>query len=257
MRILLSNDDSVHAPGLAVMHDELKKLGQVTVVAPTEEKSTTGHNLTLHKPLRLIRMKNGFHAVSGSPADCVLVGLKELFKGKPDVVVSGINRGANLGQDVFYSGTVSAAREAAMLGIPALAISLAIDFNTAHGEENLHYKTAAKLLVKVIQKYDVTSLPKGTLLNVNAPDLPLSRVKGIQVARQGFRKYSSAILKRVDHRGRPYYWVGGKYLGFHRDPGGDCHVVDQGYASVTPLQLDCTHDGVMEELGEVWSVAQK
>ena len=128
MNILLSNDDGVHAVGLKILYDELKKIGKISVVAPLEEKSTTGHSLTLHKPLRLIKMPNGFNGVSGSPADCVYVGIREVLKELPDIVVSGINRGANMGQDVYYSGTVSVAREACILGIPAFAVSIAVDF---------------------------------------------------------------------------------------------------------------------------------
>src|SRR6185312_2638743 len=143
---LLSNDDGVHAEGLKILQKELQKLGQVWVVAPLEEKSTTGHSLTLHKPLRMIPMGNRFYGVNGSPADCVYLGIRQVLGGLPDLVVSGINRGANLGQDVYYSGTVSAAREACILGIPAVAVSLAIDFKKARlrEESELHYETASK-----------------------------------------------------------------------------------------------------------------
>src|SRR3954468_20428069 len=140
MRILLSNDDGIHAEGLRVLYQELKKLGQVWVVAPLEEKSTTGHSLTIHKPLRMIPMGDQFYGVSGSPADCVYLGIRQVLKKMPDLVVSGINRGANLGQDVYYSGTVSAAREASIRGIPALAVSLAVDFQRPRPEEQLHYE---------------------------------------------------------------------------------------------------------------------
>src|SRR4051812_9193765 len=147
MRILLSNDDGVHAMGLKVLQKELKKLGDVWVVAPLEEKSTTGHSLTLHKPLRLIEMGPRFYGVSGSPADCVYLGIRQVIGKMPDLVVSGPNRGANLGQDVYYSGTVSAAREACILGIRSLAVSLAVDFAKQSTEDDLHYETAAKTAV--------------------------------------------------------------------------------------------------------------
>lgn len=258
MRILLCNDDSVHARGIQVLYESLSKLGQVTVVAPLEEKSTAGHSLTIHKPLRLIHMRKDFYGVSGGPADCVQVGIHELFKKKkPDLVVSGINRGANLGQDVFYSGTVSAAREACIMGLPAMAVSLSIDFYHPKPEHQLHYETAGALAVRVLKHLERKgkrkfALPEGTLLNLNSPDLPLSKVKGISLARQGFRYYSGEILKRRDHRGKDYFWVGGGYDGFQKEEGTDCHAVDQGFASLTPLRLDTTYHEYLLEMMEAW-----
>ena len=253
MRILLCNDDSVHARGIHVLYEYLSKLGEVTVVAPLEEKSTTGHSLTIHKPLRMMKIKDSFYGVSGGPADCVHVGVSQHFgKRKPDLVVSGINRGANLGQDVFYSGTVSAAREACIMGIPSLAVSLSIDFYKPKVEEKLHYETAASLAVKVIRRFtnggkSKVQLPPGTLLNLNSPDIPLKKVKGISLARQGFRHYSSTILKRRDHRGRDYFWVGGGYGGYLREKGTDCQAVEEGFASLSPLRLDTTdHEYILE-----------
>jgi 5'-nucleotidase len=248
MRILLSNDDGVHAPGLKILYEELKKLGTVKVVAPLEEMSTTGHSLTLHKPLRLLSIDKDFYGVSGSPADCVYLGLRHIMKGTPDIIVSGINRGANLGQDVYYSGTVSAAREGCILGIPAYAVSLNVDYKSRKVESKLHYLTAAKIAVKVIQEYQKKGLPKYTLMNINVPDVPMNRIKGIVPARQGFRHYSSAVLRRTDHRGKDYFWVGGQYQGFAKDPGTDCALVDQGYVALTPLKLDVTDMSFLEEM---------
>lgn len=256
MRILLCNDDGVHARGLEVLYAYLKKIADVTVVAPTEEKSTTGHSLTIHKPLRLSSVRKDFYAVNGSPADCIQVGVSQLFKRPPDLVVSGINRGANMGQDVFYSGTVSAAREAVTFGLPAMAVSLSIDFYDPKPEKQLHYETAAALAVKVIRhfagKKKKITLPPHTLLNLNSPDLPLRKVKGISLARQGFRHYSTKILKRRDHRGKDYFWVGGGYKGYHVEEGTDCHVVESGYAALTPLRLDTTYHEFLIELMESW-----
>jgi len=259
MRILLSNDDSVHARGIHVLYESLRKIAEVTVVAPLEEKSTAGHSLTLHKPLRMIKLKEDFYGVSGGPADCIHVGISEFFaKRKPDLVVSGINRGANLGQDVFYSGTVSAAREACIMGLPALAVSLAIDFYKQKPEEKHHYESAGALAVKVIRRFTQNGkskflLPQGTLLNLNSPDLPIKRVKGVSLARQGFRHYSSSILKRRDHRGKDYFWVGGAYDGFLKEKGTDCQAIEEGFASLSPLRLDTTdHEyilGLMEGFG--------
>ena len=253
MRILISNDDGVHSIGLRALYESLKKLGQVWVVAPLEEKSTTGHSLTIHKPLRLISMGDQFYGVSGSPADCVYLGIRQVIKAMPDLVVSGINRGANLGQDVYYSGTVSAAREACILGIPALAVSLAVDFSNAPPENEIHYRTAATMAARVIRHFKKIPLPKHTLLNLNVPDSPLSKVKGIRLARQGFRYYSGSILRRTDHRGKDYYWVGGKYKGYRKEKDTDCNVVDTGYASLTPLKLDSTDFGFLSELSGDWN----
>ena len=240
MRILLSNDDGVHAAGLKILQKELQKLGDVWVVAPLEEKSTTGHSLTIHKPLRLIEMGPRFYGVSGSPADCVYLGIREVMGAMPDLVVSGPNRGANLGQDVYYSGTVSAAREACILGLRAIAVSLAVDFAKSKPESQLHYDTAAKATVRLIRELEDVEFPKHTLLNFNVPDLPISRVKGTRVTRQGFRYYSGGVVRRKDHRGKDYFWVGGKYEGFRKEEGTDCHTVESGYSSLTPLKLDST-----------------
>ena len=249
MRILLSNDDGVHAVGLKILYNELKKLGTVKVVAPLEEKSTTGHSLTLHKPLRLIQMENkDFYGVNGSPADCVYLGLKEVMKTQPDIIVSGINRGANLGQDIYYSGTVSAAREACIMGIPAYAVSLDVEFKSRKPEDKLHFKTAAKMAVKIIKEYQQRKFPKYTLLNINVPDVPLSKIKGIAPTRQGFRHYNGAVVRRVDHRGKDYYWIGGQYAGFEKEHTNDCAKVDEKYVSVTPLKLDVTDMAYLEEM---------
>ncbi len=256
MRILLCNDDGVHAHGLKAIYEELSKLGKVVVVAPLEEKSTTGHSLTLHKPLRLLDMGGNFYGVSGSPADCVYVGIRQVLKKAPDLVVSGVNRGANLGQDVYYSGTVSAAREACMLEIPSLAVSLAVNFKKPPPETKMNYLSAAKVAVKLIRDFDLKQLPVHTLLNLNVPDVPYSKVRGVVWARQGFRFYSGNIIKRVDHRGKPYFWVGGQYKGFRNEDGSDCNAVDAHYASITPLKLDCTDYNLLE-MGLTGELPQK
>jgi 5'-nucleotidase len=182
------------------------------------------------------------------------LGIREVLKGYPDLVVSGINRGANLGQDVYYSGTVSAAREACILGIPSIAVSLAVDFRKYHLESALNYKAAAKVASKVIQRLERFQLPKHTLFNLNVPDSPLSKIKGVHLARQGFRFYSGNILRRKDHRGKDYYWVGGTYKGYRKDDGTDCDWVSRGYASLTPLKLDSTDLEFLAECNGVWSM---
>ncbi|RZA09907.1 MAG: 5'/3'-nucleotidase SurE [Proteobacteria bacterium] len=274
MRILISNDDGVHAPGIEALAAEFSRDHQVVVVAPERERSTTGHSLTLHKPLRLYRHAKNKFAVSGGPADCIYVALSEVLKGKrPDLVLSGINRGANLGQDVFYSGTASAAREAANLGIPSVAVSLALDFfsKPKRGER---YEVAAKCLRKVIdqslaayagdglatkratraavERAGLKKWPSGMMLNVNVPNLPLNKIKGIRAAKQGKRIYGSQVLKRSDGRGRDYFWLGGTLEGYAPIPESDCWYVDHGYVAVAPLELDTTFTAVYDQMKGIW-----
>jgi 5'-nucleotidase len=248
MRILISNDDGVHAWGIQVLYNHLRKLGECWVVAPLEEKSTTGHSLTIHKPLRVQKLENGFFGVSGSPADCVYVAIREVIGSMPDLVVSGINRGGNLGQDIYYSGTVSAAREACILGLPAIAVSMDVNHKQRKEDKQIHFDSGAKAVVKLIKKLDLATIPKHTLLNVNVPDAPYSQIKGFSAVKQGFRYYSGTVLKRIDHRGRPYFWIGGQYKGYHKQDGTDCSAVARKQISVTPVQLDCTDYRYLENL---------
>lgn len=261
MKILLSNDDGVEAFGLKILADVFEKWGDVTVVAPEKERSTTGHSLTLHKPLRLKPVKPGFFAVNGGPADCIYLGVHEVLKKKPAIVISGINRGANLGQDVFYSGTVSAAREACVMGIPAVAVSLSFDkeWKKAHANPKYayaaHYESAAKITRLVLEKMlkglsgksgiegikaGLKLWPKRVVLNINVPNIPFSKIAGYKVVHQGFRHYSADIIKRKDARGKFYYWIGGMYEGFERIPDSDNVAVAANYVSITPLELDTT-----------------
>lgn len=256
MRILVSNDDGVYAPGIKALAKSMREWGTATVVAPEREKSTTGHSLTLHKPLRLKRLENGFYRCSGGPADCVYLGVHEVMGRRPDIVVSGINNGANLGQDVFYSGTVSAAREASNMRIPSMAVSLVLD--RAKKSDKLHYESAGRAagvaLRRVLAVFGKTPMlglkawPEGLLINVNVPNLPYGKIKGYRVATQGHRYYSGKILRREDARGRLYYWIGGTYQGFERMPKSDCEYVSQGYVTITPLELDTTMKDVFHVL---------
>ena len=267
MRILISNDDGVHAPGIQALYDEFSKIAKVVVVAPERERSTTGHSLTLHKPLRLHSIKKNFYSVSGGPADCIYLGFQEVLKGKwPDLVISGINRGANMGQDVFYSGTVSAARESANLGVPSVAVSLCLPPHRPGKAQ--HYGAAASSVRKVLEtvlpqfakskefswKSKVKNWPAGMLLNVNVPNLPLTKIKGMRASTQGFRQYESEILRRTDSRGRDYFWIGGTYKGFSPIPESDCWNVDKGFIAVTPLELDTTMKDVFHFLKDSFKV---
>lgn len=263
MQILVSNDDGVSAPGIYALAEEFSDF-TVVVIAPERERSTTGHSLTLHKPLRIQRLRKNVYWVSGGPADCIYLGIYEVLGKKPDLVLSGINRGANLGQDVFYSGTASAAREAANLGVPSMAVSLDLSYHKK--EKTEHYAAAAKAARKALEQSLLTfsgqkklvwkkalkSWPAGLMLNVNVPNLPFAKIKGTRAATQGHRIYGSSIAKRVDARGRDYFWIGGKYEGYRPIPESDCWWVDRGYVSVTPLELDTTFVSVYESLKGDW-----
>lgn len=233
MNILISNDDGIYAPGIRALYDILKNIANVTVIAPLEERSTTGHSLHLNSVLRLEKIEQNLYGCSGFPADCVLMGIGHLMKGKrPDLVISGINRGANLGQDLYYSGTIAAAREATFHGIPAIAVSLNLSFNNL--EEKPYYESAAKIILKLVQEEMHKSIPELTVLNVNVPNIPYESLKGIKQTKIGFRKYSDEISERVDCRNRKYYWIAGTYGGFREYGETDCEAVEQNYVSITP-----------------------
>ncbi len=233
MLILVTNDDGVHSPGLALLASSLSGLGQVVVVAPDRERSAIGHALTLHSPLRAELIKPDTYAVDGTPTDCVNLGIHGLFEARPDLVVSGINRGANMGEDVTYSGTVSAAMEAMLMGVPSFAISL--DLLTGERSDYAAAGRVAKDLAATILR---NGLPDDTFLNVN---VPAGTPKGIRMTRQGKRRYEEMIVEKVDPRGRKYYWIGGGQCHFEPIPGSDFLALSDGFVSVTPLHLDLTN----------------
>lgn len=235
MHILLANDDGVHAQGINALKAGLEKAFKITVVAPLEERSTTGHSLTLDKPLRLVKISESVWGCSGFPGDCTLMGLGVVCKDqRPDLVITGINHGANLGQDLYYSGTVAAAREAAFHGVPALATSLV--YKRAGGSDH-HFETAAEIALWVAQSGILQLLPSLSLLNLNVPDVPLNEVKGIKFTQVGFRHYSEEVHHRVDARDREYYWIAGHLQGYRKDGESDCQALDEGYAALTPHGL--------------------
>jgi 5'-nucleotidase len=233
MKLLLANDDGVHAPGIRALHQELKTKFNSTIIAPLEERSTTGHSLSLDKPLRLEKLEADVYGCSGFPGDCVLMGLHLMKDDRPDVVISGINRGANLGQDLYYSGTVAAAREATFHKVPALAVSLV--FNSVV-EEHL-YSTAAQVIRLCLENGLHQHIPPLTLLNINVPNLELDKIKGYKLTEIGFRRYSEEIHARIDVRQRDYFWIAGLYEGYAENPESDCHAVHEGYVSITPHAL--------------------
>ena len=254
LNILVSNDDGIHSPGIQALGRALKKLGHVTMVAPEREQSTMGHALTLHKPVRLFKVRSepgmDQYAMSGTPADCVYVGLRWVLKSKPDIIVSGINNGVNLGNDIYYSGTIAAAREGAVRDIPAIAASL--DYHADPGEKKeAHFDDAAEYLASLVTKVLATRLPTNCLLNVNFPNVPFSKIKGTRVARQGLRMYTDSVKERRDNRNKPYFWLGGTYKGFQNIAGSDCEVLDKGYISITPCRLDLTQYEYMEALSKL------
>ncbi|MBM4316363.1 MAG: 5'/3'-nucleotidase SurE [Deltaproteobacteria bacterium] len=244
MKILISNDDGVESPGIKALAEAVKDLGEVFVVAPHRERSTAGHSLTLHKPLRIQDLGNHYFSTSGTPADCVYLGIREVVKGRPDVILSGINRGANLGTDLYYSGTVAAAREGALMNIRSYAFSLVDMAATVpnYAKEPLRFDMAAKIAKKVLQATLSVPFPSHSLLNVNIPNVSIEKVKGLKVARQGFRYYKDEVTKRKDPRGRDYYWIGGPYERFEEDSLSDCHWIEQSYVSMVPIHIDCTHN---------------
>jgi len=231
MSLLISNDDGVYAPGLAALVDSLSAISSVKVVAPDRNHSGASNALTLENPLRIQQLSNGFTAVSGTPTDCVHLALNELCETPPKMVVSGINDGANMGDDVLYSGTVAAAMEGRFLGLPAMAVSLV-------GKVN--YQSAAQYAQILVEKLLAEPLPQDQVLNVNVPDLPFDEIKGIKVTRLGKRHQAEMIETGVDPRGRDIFWVGPPGKIADAGEGTDFHAIEHGYVSITPLKVDLT-----------------
>jgi len=244
MDILITNDDGVLAEGLLVLRRELEPLGRVWVVAPEREQSAASHALTLHRPLRLRRLEERVFTVDGTPTDCVLLacrGVPELIDAQIDLVVSGINHGANLGDDVSYSGTVAAAIEGQMMGRSSIAVSQ-VDWRPGG------FELAGRISRFLVEKLIARGAPEGTLLNVNVPDCPDAEIKGYRITKLGKRTYGDRIVPKTDPRGRPYYWIGGDEPGWEAQPGSDFEAVDEGFVSVTPIHLDLTNYRAMDLL---------
>lgn len=241
MKILVSNDDGYLAPGLAALVDAIRDLGDLTVVAPEQNHSGASNSLTLSRPLSVRQGSNGFWYVNGTPTDCVHLAVSGFLDFRPDVVVSGINDGANMGDDTLYSGTVAAAMEGFLLGIPSIAFSLA-----TKGSTNL--AAAAHFAREVLARAIKRPLPEASLLNVNFPDLPRAAVKGMVATRLGRRHKAEPAIKAVNPHGEAIYWVGAAGPAADDGPGTDFHAVAQGCVSVTPLQVDLTHFGQVEHV---------
>lgn len=243
MHILISNDDGYLAQGINALAAALQQHAEVSVVAPDKNRSAASNSLTLDMPLRATPCDNGFVRVDGTPTDCVHLAITGLLEREPDMVFAGINHGANLGDDVLYSGTVAAATEGRFLGLPAVAISLV-------GSDPKHFDTAARVAVTLLRKIQAHPLPDDTLLNVNVPDLPYEQIKGFQSTRLGQRHKAEAVIRSSDPRGHAIYWVGPPGSEQDAGPGTDFDAIRNGYVSVTPLQLDLTRFDRLEGLRE-------
>lgn len=242
MRILVSNDDGYQAPGIRCLARHLAGLGEVTVVAPERDRSGASNSLTLDLPIRAHRTEDGFIRVDGTPTDCVHLAITGLLDPEPDLVVSGINAGANMGDDVIYSGTVAAAMEGRFLGLPAIAVSLA-------GHRPVHFETAGRVALRLVERLITAPLPRDTILNVNVPDLPWEQIAGFQATRLGQRHKSEPVVKTCDPRGREIYWIGPAGPEQDAGPGTDFHAVRNGFVSVTPIQVDLTRYGAVDTVG--------
>jgi 5'-nucleotidase len=247
MNILVSNDDGIHAPGIALLADACRAVGQVTVVAPDREQSGTSHSLTLHRPLRPQRRHDGSFQIDGTPTDCVLLAVGTLMPERPDFVFSGVNHGPNMGEDVLYSGTVSAAMEAVTLGIPGVAISFS-------GRDIEALATYGPLLAGLVRRIvSVRDFPQQMLLNVNLPDSDAREVRGLRVTKLGSRFFSEGLTRMKDPWGKEVFWIGGGEITWTGDETSDHQAVKEGYISITPLQMDLTSYGLFETV-RGWSL---
>ena len=242
MNILCTNDDGFLATGLQVLASAARSLGKVTVVAPDREQSATSNSLTLHHPLRSRRASDGTLVIDGTPTDCVILAINALVPGRPDICLSGVNHGANMGEDVLYSGTVAAAMEATVLGIPAVAISYAgPEFESIEAWES----PLVELLSGIMEQKD---FPESTLLNVNLPPIEPASVRGVRVTTLGERRYADSLTRALDPSGREYFWIGGGAREWKGDGDSDFQAIKDGYISMTPLHLDLTNYALLEEI---------
>lgn len=241
MIILVCNDDGIRSEGVQALGRALEPLGEVFIVAPDREQSAAGHSLTLHRPLRVEEVAPRQFAIDGTPTDCVNLAVSGILPGRPGLIVSGINKGANLGDDITYSGTVSAAMEGTLLGIPSMAVSLA-------GRVTFDFAPAAEFSARLVSQVLKHGLSPDTLLNVNVPDRPREAMTGFRITRQGKRRFGEALIEKTDPRGKKYYWIGGDELGFVHEPGTDYAAILEGAVSITPVHLDLTHYPSFEPL---------
>jgi 5'-nucleotidase len=252
--ILVTNDDGISSAGIKVLAKALETIGDVYVVAPDSEQSAVAHALTLHRPLMVSRVSKNRYSVNGTPTDCVIIGVSKLLPQKPDIIVSGINHGGNLGDDVTYSGTVAAAMEGTLLGIPSIAISLAIDAqsNGLSSVKTVRFGRAADCAVRYTKKVLKNGLPKDTLLNINVPDI--TEAKGVKLTKQGKRVYDNAIQEITGPRGETCYWIGGGIPVWQGSEETDFKAVFNGFVSVTPVHLDLTNHKAFNHIKKNWKL---
>jgi len=241
VNILLTNDDGIHAPALQALKVQLSAIGRVVIVAPDRDQSATSHSLTLHRPFRIQRHEPDVYSVDGTPTDCVVTAWYGLLESLPDLVVSGINHGPNMGEDVFYSGTVAAAIEGTLQGAPSIAVSLVT-------RERTDFVEPAAFVGRLVRRVIERGLAPRSLLNVNIPHRPWGEIREVRITRLGSRVYRDTLVRKVDPRGRDYYWIGGQDPVWESIEGTDFHAVEQGAISVTPLRLDLTDEGARTDM---------
>jgi 5'-nucleotidase len=239
MRILVTNDDGVHSPGIAALAKALGAIGEVWIVAPDRERTAIAHAVTLHKPLRIHHLRSRTYAINGTPVDCVNLALLKVMPKPPSIVVSGINKGVNLGDDVMYSGTVSAAMEGTILGVPSVAVS-------QEGRDRFRFDVGASYAVRVVRLVLTQGLPEETLLNVNIPDRLRREIKGVRITCLSRRRFHNPIIEKLDPHGRKYYWIAGERISWSRSKDADHEAIEEGFVSITPVRLDSTHHGVLD-----------
>ncbi|EKE02972.1 MAG: 5'-nucleotidase surE [uncultured bacterium] len=249
MRILISNDDGIHAVGLRTLAERLAFEHEVYIIAPDRERSAAGHALTLHKPLRVEEIDMGFEVAcawetTGTPGDCIKIGISAILEKQPDIIISGINHGPNLGADVLYSGTVSAAMEGAVLGFPSIAVSLP----NGHNGQQSDFIYTADFILKFINKIVTVNFPKKTILNINVPSIASSDIAGVRITRLGTRMYTDTYEKRLDPRGKTYYWLAGEIIETAEEDGTDITAIRNNQISITPVTFEMTHKSIMPEL---------
>ncbi len=252
--ILITNDDGISSPGIKTLSKTLKSVGDVFIVAPETEQSAVAHALTLHRPLRYERIGNNKYCVNGTPTDCVIIAVNKLLPKKPDIIVSGINNGANLGDDITYSGTVAAAIEGTLLGVPSIAISLIRENQNSDGfrKSTSKLQVAANFAKELTMKVFDNGLPEDTLLNVNIPHT--LKIHGVKITKQGKLIYDNSIQELADPRGRKYYWIGGGMPQWESSENTDFEAVQNGYISITPVHLDLTNYTVLKYIKENWEL---
>ncbi|MDH4153039.1 MAG: 5'/3'-nucleotidase SurE [Nitrospira sp.] len=239
MRILVTNDDGIQSPGITALAQALAAIGEVWVVAPDRERTAVAHAVTLHKPLRVHQVAPRTYTVNGTPVDCVNLALLKVMPKPPAIVVSGINKGVNLGDDVMYSGTVSAAMEGTILGVPSLAVS-------QEGQETFRFDIGATYAARVATLVVAQGLPDETLLNVNIPDRAHSKIRGVRITCLSRRRFHNPIIEKLDPHGRPYYWIAGQRVSWSRSKDADHEALEEGYVSITPIHLDTTNHAVLD-----------